>query len=160
MSWKECQEFIGRLNEKFGSGGARFSLPTEAQWEYACRAGTTTQFSFGDDPAVLGDYAWWGENASDTTHPVGQKKPNAWGLYDMHGNVYEWCADFWAEDYYAESPMADPAGPNSGTLRVLRGGSWAPGGADGFRCAVRAGENPVESGDYDPGFRVARTLTP
>jgi formylglycine-generating enzyme required for sulfatase activity len=158
VSWYGCHAFRAKLNEKFSSGGVKFGLPTEAQWEYACRAGTTTRYSFGDDPAKLDDYAWWSENAKDTTHPVGQKKPNAWGLCDMHGNVWERCVDWFGEDYYAKSPAEDPVGPDSGASRVLRGGSWYDGGPDGFRCAYRY--------DYDPdyrangGFRVARTLTP
>jgi formylglycine-generating enzyme required for sulfatase activity len=123
VSWDNCQAFLNKLNEKSRSGGVKFGLPTEAQWEYACRAGTTTQYSVGDDPAKLGDYAWWKENAEKTTHPVGQKKPNAWGLYDMHGNVFEWCADWYAA--YSNSSVDDSTGPTSGSDRVLRGGCWS-----------------------------------
>jgi formylglycine-generating enzyme required for sulfatase activity len=94
VSWNDCQKFLEKLNEKVGGG--RFSLPTEAQWEYACRAGSTTKYCFGNDKSGLGEYAWYDESegdktrsAGDQTHPVGRKKPNAWGLYDMHGNVGE-----------------------------------------------------------------------
>ena len=159
VSWDDCQAFLAKLNEKFRSGGAKFGLPTEAQWEFACRAGTTTQYSFGEDPAKLGDYAWWAENAKDTTHPVGQKKPNAWGLYDMHGNVWEWCADRWDANYYAKSPANDPVGPDPGMDRVLRGGSLVFGRPDFFRCAYRYGHDPALRSLHD-GLRVARTLTP
>jgi formylglycine-generating enzyme required for sulfatase activity len=160
VSWNDCRDFLAKLNEKLRSGGAKFGLPTEAQWEYACRAGTTTRYSFGDDPARLDDYAWWGNNAQRTTHPVGQKKPNAWGLYDMHGNVWEWCADGYAEDYYAKSPAEDPVGPDSGASRVLRGGSWRDVVTPlAFRCAYRDNSRP-DLRLSDSGFRVARTLTP
>ena len=159
VGWQSCQDFAARLSEKFGAGGARFSLPTEAQWEYACRAGTTTRYSFGDDPYAggLDDYAWWGMNAKGTTHPVGQKKPNAWGLYDMHGNVFEWFADRWAEDYYGKSPAEDPGGPAAGDSRGLRGGSWSLSDPRVFRCAFRYPHTRTARID-NYGFRVARTV--
>ena len=122
VSWDDCQEFIKRLNGKAEMGNWKARLPTEAQWEYACRAGTTTEYSFGDSEAALGDYAWFGGNSESKTHEVGQKKPNAWGLYDMHGNVWEWCADWYGA--YAADDAVDPTGPSSGSSRVLRGGSW------------------------------------
>jgi formylglycine-generating enzyme required for sulfatase activity len=160
VSWNDCQEFLAKLNEKLRAGGAKFSLPTEAQWEYACRAGTTTRYSFGDDMDQLKDYAWFGKEAEGTTHPVGQKKPNAWGLYDMHGNVAEWCADWWDEWYYFRNPPAnDPTGPNSGESRVLRGCAWPFVSPDDFRCACRCYSVPRNCGAAN-GFRVARTLTP
>jgi len=103
-------------------GGGKFSLPTEAQWEYACRAGSTSRFCFGDDESGLGEYAWYVGHSDSKTHPVGEKKPNAWGLYDMHGNVWEWCQDWWDEGDYAKSSSDDPTGPATGSRHVLRGG--------------------------------------
>ena len=131
VSWNDCQEFVKTLNANpsyspLNQGGQRgvFRLPTEAEWEYACRAGSETIYAFGDDPAQLGTYAWFSENSGSETHPVGQKSPNAWGLCDMHGNVLEWCQDWFAETYYANSPQENPQGPSSGQYRLLRGGSW------------------------------------
>jgi len=161
VSWRICQDFLAKLNQKFGSGGVKFGLPTEAQWEYACRAGTTTRYSFGDDSAKLVDYAWLGWNAKGSTHPVGQKKPNAWGLYDMHGNVGEFCADWYSKDYYRNSPAEDPIGPHSGDYRVWRGGQFGDGAPVLFTCA---GREEISEEQYQGGpkfgFRVARTLTP
>ncbi|MFB0551784.1 MAG: SUMF1/EgtB/PvdO family nonheme iron enzyme [Phycisphaerae bacterium] len=101
-----------------------YRLPTEAEWEYACRAGTGTEFSFGNDVRKLKTFTWFAENSSGKTHPVGQKKPNPWGLYDMYGNVSEWCNDFYSENYYKHSPEKDPKGPDKGEEKVLRGGAW------------------------------------
>ena len=100
------------------------TLPTEAQWEYACRAGTTTTYFFGNDPDALGDYAWYNGNAEGMTHEVGTKKPNAWGLYDMYGNVYERCLDSWDKSDYRPDPITDPISPNSGSDKTARGGCW------------------------------------
>jgi formylglycine-generating enzyme required for sulfatase activity len=122
VSWDSIQAFLAKLNKAFAEERVAFRLPTEAQWEYACRAGTTTAFSFGDDPESLSQYAWSQDNAGKKSHPVGQLKPNAWGLFDMHGNVWEWCADWYAEDYYAESPATDPTGPATGSSCIFRGG--------------------------------------
>lgn len=122
VSWDDCQAFIAALNTK---GIGTFRLPTEAEWEYACRAGSTTRFSWGDDPGYseIGDYAWYWDNSTSMTHTVGGKKPNAWGLYDMSGNVWEWCSD-WYETPYGVGHVSDPQGPTTGSYRVFRGGAW------------------------------------
>ena len=120
VSWDNAFAFCKKLSSVTDRV---ISLPTEAQWEYACRAGSTTTYSFGDSDSRLDSYGWYDENSGEGTHPVGQKKPNAWGLYDMHGNVWEWCSD-WYVDSYANADVRDPKGPSSGTARVLRGGSW------------------------------------
>ena len=150
VRWDDAQRFSAQLNERFGE--QVFVLPGEAQWEYACRAGTTSAYSFGDDPALLDEYAWYGSNSGNATHDVATKKPNAWGLFDMHGNVLEWCQDYWVSSYDGGA-VVDPAGPSEGLNRVLRGGSWnfiaqyarsayrfyyVPGSRNsfiGFRCA-------------------------
>jgi formylglycine-generating enzyme required for sulfatase activity len=124
VSWDDCQKFLGKLNAKGGGGAGKFQLPTEAQWEYACRAASKTRYCFGDDESKLGEYAWYDKNSGGKTHPVGEKKPNAWGLYDMHGNVWEWCPDWWQDGYYYESPVDDPTGAATGRGRVERGGGW------------------------------------
>ncbi|MGA2031339.1 MAG: formylglycine-generating enzyme family protein [Thermoguttaceae bacterium] len=128
VSWDDCQQFLEKLNAKAGplpAGEGEFRLPTEAQWEYACRAGSTTRYCFGDEESGLGEYAWYAANSGDKTHPVGEKKPNAWGLYDMHGNVWEWCQDWYDSGYYAKSPTDDPTGAANGSDRVDRGGGWS-----------------------------------
>jgi formylglycine-generating enzyme required for sulfatase activity len=132
-------------------------LPTEAEWEYAARAGTQTRYYFGNDADLLGDYAWYDSNSKDAAHPVGQKKPNAWGLYDMLGNVWEWCQD-WYGDYPSQA-VTDTRGPSSGSYRMMRGGSWVFGGAGGSRVSSRA----VGPGDGDGGvggFRCVREVIP
>jgi len=152
VSWNDATEFCKKLSEKTRQ---TVRLPTEAEWEYACRAGTQTAYSFGDDPSALGDYAWWVKNSGNTTHPVGQKKPNSWGLYDMHGNVWEWCADWLGE--YPKGPVTDPCGPATGSdSRVRRGGAGFFVGTVAFRCAFRFGLDPSRR-DFSLGFRCART---
>jgi len=123
-SWSDCREFLKKLNvlRLKGAGGRTFDLPTEAEWEYASRAGSTGKWCFGDDESKLGEYAWYRENSGGKTHPAGGKKPNAWGLHDMHGNVWEWCKDRYGP--YKADPVKDPQGPRSGNCRVLRGGGW------------------------------------
>lgn len=124
ISWNDVQEFIAKLNEAEKTNVYR--LPTEAEWEYACRAGTKTAFSFGDSASKLGEYAWFGKNTYDLgnmfAHAVGQKKPNPWGLYDMHGNVWEWVQDYYGP--YESKTQVDPKGAESGDTRVFRGGSF------------------------------------
>ncbi|MDR1921296.1 MAG: formylglycine-generating enzyme family protein, partial [Candidatus Adiutrix sp.] len=128
---------------------------TEAEWEYAARAGTTSAYSFGDDAEALGRYAWYGGGNSGSTHPVGRKEPNGWGLYDMHGNVWEWVQDWYGEKYYSGSPGTDPRGPSSGdySSRVFRGGSWY-GNARYCRSASRGRYTPDFRSNY-LGFRLA-----
>ena len=128
VSWDDCQKFLGKLNAKSAAGAGKFQLPTEAQWEYACRAGSKTKYCFGDDDRSSADMRGTAENSGGKTHPVGEKKPNAWGLYDMHGNVWEWCQDWYEDGYYKESPVDDPTGPATGLCRVFRGGSCIIGG--------------------------------
>ena len=141
VSWDEAQAFCEWA-------GCR--LPTEAEWEYACRAGSDGEFCFGDDESKLGGYAWYDANSGNKTQPVGQKKPNQWGLHDMHGNVWEWCQDWKAE--YPKGPVTDPTGPKEGQYRVLRGGAWYdPAGY--CRSACRNYVRPSSRRD-DFGFRV------
>jgi formylglycine-generating enzyme required for sulfatase activity len=151
-----CQTFLAKLNVKTGGQGGRFVLPSEAQWEYACRAGSTTKYCFGDDDALLGDYAWYKANSGDKTHPVGERKPNAWGLYDVHGNVWEWCRDWYDEGYYVVSPADDPLGPSSGSSYVVRGGGWI-NAAGLCRSADRNSVAVGQRGD-GLGLRVALVL--
>jgi formylglycine-generating enzyme required for sulfatase activity len=124
----------------FAADGYR--LPTEAEWEYACRAGSTTDYAFGNDDSRLAGFAWFADNAGKKTHPVGKKSPNRWGLFDMHGNVAEWCNDVYDPNYYASSPPANPHGPADGKQYVLRGGSWnsaPPVLRSGYRLGEIAG---------------------
>jgi len=155
VSWEDAQAFCERLTNREGT---TYRLPTEAEWEYACRAGTTTAYHFGDDGSHLGEYAWFRDNAygvdDQHAHRVAQKKPNAFGLYDMHGNVWEWCSDRYA-DYPAESPVDDPMGPESGSHRVYRGGCWYIT-AKSCRSADRSRISPDFRYDY-LSFRVARS---
>jgi formylglycine-generating enzyme required for sulfatase activity len=128
VSWNDCQDFLRKLSEKTGH---KFALPTEAQWEYACRAGSTSRFSFGDDENALKEYAWFDDNSGNTSHRVGEKKPNAWGLYDMHGNVWEWCQSLYKS--YPYRPDDGREDLTSRAARALRPGSWYIDNADNFR---------------------------
>jgi formylglycine-generating enzyme required for sulfatase activity len=153
VSWEDAVEFCKRLSAlpEENKAGRMYRLPTEAQWEYACRADCKMAYSFGESLKSLGDYAWFGGNSNDQTHPVGEKKPNAWGLYDMHGNVWEWCSDWY--DEYPKGTISDTTGPKEGSGRVRRGGSWF-GGAAFCRSAFRTWIIPSHR-NYDLGFRVA-----
>jgi len=156
ISWNDCQEFINKINQ---SGGEfNFRLPTEAEWEYACRAGSTTEYHFGDEEDLLGEYAWYWGNSGDqyTTKPVGKKKPNAWGLFDMIGNVNEWCHDYFLFEDYPHSPVTDPTGPKSGPQRILRGGCHNMV-AKGCCSANRISKEP-DVKDSGAGFRLAYHL--
>ena len=152
VSWEDCQKFVKALNERHGQAGMRWALPTEAQWEYACRAGTMGPFA---GTWWLDDMGWYSGNSggffSKKTHPVGQKQPNAWGMNDMHGNVWEWCADWFGD--YPSGAVTDPTGPASGSRRVNRGGSWYDD-ARYCRSAYRGNSRPSDS-YYDCGFRLA-----
>ena len=161
VSWDDAKSFCSKLNDLKRNelpAGYRFDLPTDAQWEYACRAGTTTALNNGLNLTSeivlcpnLDEVAWYVGNSDVKTHPVGQKKPNTWGLYDMHGNVWEWCNDWYAD--YPSGAVTDPTGPASGSLRVVRGGSWL---CFALRCrsAYRGGRDPMHR-DGDVGFRIA-----
>ena len=150
VSWNACQDFVRKLSER---AGRKFVLPSEAEWEYACRAGSTTEYCFGDGEAGLGEYAWYGDNSNDMTHPVGQKKPNKWGLFDMHGNVWEWCEDAW-HDSYGGAPTDGSAWVERGDRghRVVRGGAWVTPPANG-RSATR-GTGVSANEDNASGCRV------
>jgi formylglycine-generating enzyme required for sulfatase activity len=147
VSWDNAQDFCKKVS---ATSGKIVRLPTEAEREYACRAGSTTAFCFGDNDKELGAYAWFKDNSDNKTHPVGEKKPNAWGLYDMHGNVWEWCQNWDGED--AAGPATDPQGPAQGTHRVWRGGCWAAGP---LRC-TSTNRTPMTPNQRhnDAGFRV------
>jgi formylglycine-generating enzyme required for sulfatase activity len=155
LTWENATAFCQALSQKTGKTAR---LPTEAEWEYACRARTRTRFTFGDDDAGLAEYGWCEGNCDGKTHPVGQKRPNAFGLFDMHGNACEWCSDWLADSYdppdgsIVNMKVVDPTGPIFGNKRVLRGGSWADRPA-ACRSAARGGGEPDRRND-GAGLRV------
>ena len=153
VSWNDIQEFLKKLNAKTGKN---FRLPTEAEWEFAARGGNKSgSYTYAGSNAIE-DVAWWyGSNSSDKTHPVGRKKANELGLYDMSGNVYEWCNDWYDKNYYANSPSKNPRGATSGTSRVLRGGSWYGLNSSDCRVAYRDFSAPAYRGSLN-GFRLAQ----
>ena len=155
VSWDDAQEFCRKLSEKTGK---KHRLPSEAEWEYACRAGIQTRYYFGDNEYQLGEYAWYGDNSGSKPHPVGQKKPNNWGLYDLHGNVWEWCEDGWHENY--ENAPKDGSSWNENnsptSFRTARGGSWNFD-PEGCRSAFRFGINAVVC-FVNVGFRLAVSI--
>ncbi len=156
VKWDDSVSFCRKLtelpNEK--AVGRHYRLPTEAEWEYAYRAHSTTAYCFGDSTESLEEYAWFGEGQAGSTHPVGEKKANRWGLYDMHGNICEWCQDWYAA--YPSNEAIDPYGPSEGSSRVVRGGNWAFG-AGHCRSAHRYGGDPSIRINRS-GFRVAMSL--
>lgn len=166
VTWKEATAYCARLTDLERATGRlpadfAYRLPTEAEFEYAARAGTSTRYSFGDDLdySKIGDYAWYEANSGDKTHPVGQKLPNAWGLYDLHGNVWEWCLD-WYGDRYPGGNVGNPTGAATGVARVFRGGGWDYTAAS-CRSAFRNNVSPTRGIKF-LGFRIvlAPILTP
>ncbi|MEN6319946.1 MAG: formylglycine-generating enzyme family protein [Syntrophaceae bacterium] len=150
VSWLDALQFIGKLNQMEKTD--KYRLPTEAEWEYASRAGSAMKFSFGNSEDTIGDYAWYDKNSGRRTHPVAQRKANTWGLYDMYGNVSEWCQD-WQDDY-PTSTVTDPKGPSSGQHRILRGGSWLSN-AVVLTSAFRGQDYPMVRSN-DIGFRLVK----
>ena len=147
VNWDDALAFCQWFSMKIDK---TVMLPTEAQWEYACRARSKTRFSFGDKNTNLGDYSWYVDNSAKMTHPVGKKKSNAWGLYDMHGNAWQWCSDYFGP--YILEDKTDPMGPKEGNIRAARGGSWIaepPACRSAFRCS---GFPQKRDGAF--GFRV------
>lgn len=149
VSWNDAQAFCHWLSAKEGK---TYALPTEAQWEYSARAGSPSKFGFGDNDKELTEYAWYYVNSDYKTYPAGQKKPNAWGLYDMLGNAWEWCQDRYDKDYYKKSPKQAPEGPSAGGKRILRGGAWSYD-LTYSRAAYRGSSVPSFRDDHG-GFRV------
>lgn len=151
VSWNDAMKFCNEFGKKYG---VTVRLPYEAEWEYACRAGTTTRYYWGD--RMNGAYAWYSKNSQESPHPVGQRKPNAWGLYDMIGNVWEWCMDWYLEDYYEFRPSVNPQGPEDvkHTRKVIRGGAWKFG-EEYQRSANRYFSEPSYK-ITGHGFRIVR----
>jgi len=147
VTWINAMEFCRRFSEKYN---VKARLPYEAEWEYACRAGTTIAYYRGD--VIDGSFCWYNDNSEGKTHPVGQKKPNKFGLHDMIGNVWEWCMDWYGKDYYSRSPSVNPEGPATGSFRVFRGGSWVS--HDGNVLTTYRNRYPAKRFNDDLGFRV------
>jgi formylglycine-generating enzyme required for sulfatase activity len=154
VSWEDVHKFIKKLAEIEGTD--KYRLLSEAEWEYACRAGTTTRFCFGDNESELGNYGWYNENSGSKTHPVGQKQPNPFGLYDMHGNVWEWVQDRWHDNYKGAPSDGSAWEDGDSSDRVLRGGCWYHFARD-CRSAFRDGNDPGDS-DFSIGFRLLRKM--
>jgi len=167
VTWYDALEFCRRLGDR---EGLHYRLPSEAEWEYACRAGSNTDYFFGNSPYALESYCWYGANSGrrpapfgeiglwilngweGRSHPIGRKKPNPWGLRDIYGNVWEWCSDWFGQDHYERSPVRDPRGPRMGEQRVVRGGSWSSGPAACSSWARGSASPFVPSAGI--GFRV------
>lgn len=159
VNWHDAVRFCEELSKRDAEqkAGRRYRLPTEAEWEYACRAGATGIWTWGDDRKLLPEFAWYRHRGSElTTQPVGQKRANAWGLHDMHGNVWEWCSDWYAEDV-RDASRQDPRGPDDGLSKVIRGGAFQSIPAN-TRSATRF-HDPPDIGDHDVGLRVVLELT-
>jgi formylglycine-generating enzyme required for sulfatase activity len=152
ISWNDAIVYCGWVSQLLSS---EYRLPTEAEWEYACRAGSTTAYHFGKDVTELSEYAWYKNNSGLKTNAVGQKKPNCWGLFDMHGNVWEWCSDWYGE--YPGSAVTNPTGSSNGLNRVIRGDSWLIE-AMYCRSADRFKDNP-STRVSDLGFRLALSVS-
>lgn len=157
VTWNDAAAFCKWLSDK---ESRKYRLPTEAEWEYACRAGSQTAFFFGDDPAAMGRYAWFKGNSEGKTHPVRTQLPNKWGLYDMHGLAYQWTADWFAPDYYQKSPEKDPQGPGptiggerKEPSKVMRGGEWW---YDAWHCRSASRKDRTPNYAARTGFRVVR----
>ncbi len=154
ISFHDVQEFLRQLNQRTGK---TYRLPTEAEWEYACRAGSRTEFCFGDTESDLVQYGWFDQNSGFESHPVGGKNANAWGFYDMHGNVFEWCEDWYHKDFYKVSPRENPlCHDRERGHRVVRGGGWSDKAAY-CRSADRLGRSP-EARSYHIGVRLACSI--
>lgn len=152
LTWYDCQEFIKKLNQLAGKNAYR--LPTEAEWEYACRAGTTTEFFFGEDKEKLNNYGYFNGNSDNIIRDVGKLKPNPWGLYDMYGNAWEWCNDWYGN--YRKTDTNNPKGPQTGDTKVMRGGCW-DSSAPFCRSANRANENPKREDNF-MGIRLVKNV--
>ncbi len=153
VTWHDAVGFCVRLSEKTGHS---VRLPSEAEWEYACRAGSSTEYFFGDDVSLLGKYAWFEDCSEDKTHSVGQLRANQWGLFDMHGNVWEWCHDKWHDDYKVAPTDGSAWEGGDSEFRIFRGGSWVDDAGD-CRAAYRHYSKPTVRCD-DLGFRVVVQL--